>query len=842
MTDTKLVHSTSATELRVRNGSVPFLQHDFEVPGIGGGVIVVNHYGDFLISIAEVDIGTIGDRWKTRDAALDDLHRNTNVTSNKCTATNLGIGGAGILLYIENDSPAHRKILWSRLAKELPTFTQTQIICLPGSHLETGDLLELEKANRILKGGGGGSNDEKKSDSDSDEHEEFPTLMKRSSSVSIMNENFEFPVPSSMISKEAIRNNVVEKAKAFSSLGALTTLLQAKEWNKVVLLGMTPVSFELFELLLKREFDVYMSDPKQGYVNASIPKNRILPWNGIFEPGNTHSWDVMVFCTREFCPILTADLIEEKIRGIAISVVSISDDFLPMDAEEREQSVIAFEKYNIFSTVDGMCDLGAIDKVYSMAEKQDDTKTNSFDRAFEMGANVMRRKLHVNDLITDVSADDKKRFYELMMRAGTLSSKGRHLGLGTIMHSSSERMTDWMWGRAQTMCPAFRALNAGKSEANPVNYLDMGAGSGVAARWICKQSRKLHVTCVDVNPTLCGENRHLSDEGGFGSQIDVKLGSFDGLSVDYSNWFDGCFSQDAFHQAFDKLHTFSEAFRVTKGGGWLMISDLLCGDNLSEENSEELQEFGDDHNMGERATPSQCVELAKEAGWSQVEFVDCTSEIKLSLKALLTQVKAMVDSGNYTGENMQLLQTHRLKMSKLLGQADRGLFKWGIIAARKPYSVVYLSQPPVEPDPHPMMNYAIDDVHGGIKFGTDVLVVNIKEKLNREKIMELPSSTRLIVTLSAGLDHIDTECATERGIRIRRAARSQIVKSVADYLLSNIIFGLRNGFQNVGVPFPGASWDLQWNSDGVDLDMSKIGFIGMGASECLRHFSYELLT
>eukprot|EP00536_Pseudo-nitzschia_multiseries_P016105 jgi/Psemu1/220173/e_gw1.1019.35.1 len=95
--------------------------------------------------------------------------------------------------------------------------------------------------------------------------------------------------------------------------------------------------------------------------------------------------------------------------------------------------------------------------------------------------------------------------------------------------------------------------------------------------------------------------------------------------------------------------------------------------------------------------------------------------------------------------------------------------------------------------------------------------------------MELPSTTRLIVTLSAGLDHICVKAANERGIRIRRAAREAIVKSVADYLLSNVIFGLRNGFQNVGVPFPGASWDLTWNSDGVDLDSSKVGFIGMGA-------------
>jgi phosphoglycerate dehydrogenase-like enzyme/ribulose-5-phosphate 4-epimerase/fuculose-1-phosphate aldolase len=170
-----------------------------------------------------------------------------------------------------------------------------------------------------------------------------------------------------------------------------------------------------------------------------------------------------------------------------------------------------------------------------------------------------------------------------------------------------------------------------------------------------------------------------------------------------------------------------------------------------------------------------------------------------------------------------------LRLSNRIGQADRGVFKWGIIAGRKPYDVVFMSEPPVTPEPRDMINYSINELDGDLKFGTDVLVVNIKEKLTREKIMELPSTTRLIVTLSAGLDHICVEAAEERGIRIRRAAREAIVKSVADYLLSNIIFGLRNGFQNVGVPFPGASWNLTWNSDGVDLDCSKIGFVGMGA-------------
>ena len=142
---------------------------------------------------------------------------------------------------------------------------------------------------------------------------------------------------------------------------------------------------------------------------------------------------------------------------------------------------------------------------------------------------------------------------------------------------------------------------------------------------------------------------------------------------------------------------------------------------------------------------------------------------------------------------------------------------------------MFMTTAPVTPETHPMMFYSTSNVDGSLKFGTDVVVLNIKDQMPRSKILELPTTVRLIVTMSAGLDHIDMDAAQERGIRVRRAARFAIVKSVADYLLSNIIFGLRNGYQNIGTPFPGAKWDLGWNCDGVDLDRAKIGFIGMGA-------------
>eukprot|EP00536_Pseudo-nitzschia_multiseries_P016106 jgi/Psemu1/220149/e_gw1.1019.38.1 len=245
-------------------------------------------------------------------------------------------------------------------------------------------------------------------------------------------------------------------------------------------------------------------------------------------------------------------------------------------------------------------------------------------------------------------------------------------------------MTAWLWSRARSTCPAYRALSSKNATVKPdgVRYLDMGAGNGAAARWICKQSKKIHITCIDVCAKQSCENRNLSDELGLGSQIDVVQGTYERLNSDYSNWFDGCMSQDAFIHAYTKRNAFMEAFRVTKGGGWILISDLMRGDG--KDGDEEMEVFVKEHNITNWATPNECVQFATEAGWSEVRFIDCTAEIVVSLHGLLKKIKTMMDSGDYEGRNLKLLQTHRSRLTNRIGLADRGIFKWGIISGRKP--------------------------------------------------------------------------------------------------------------------------------------------------------------
>ena len=84
----------------------------------------------------------------------------------------------------------------------------------------------------------------------------------------------------------------------------------------------------------------------------------------------------------------------------------ICDDFLPQRVESREKILMEFEKHQVFEAADGMSDLGEIAKAYCMSEKSD----ISFNQAFELGAKVMRKKLHLHGIITSDDVNAKRMF------------------------------------------------------------------------------------------------------------------------------------------------------------------------------------------------------------------------------------------------------------------------------------------------------------------------------------------------------------------------------------------------------------------------------------------------
>ena len=118
---------------------------DFELKDVGGGYVVVNHYGDFKLSIARVDVMVLGGQfsaWDTEFDALDHTLQITDACAGKTIATELKVGGAGIVIYILNEAlnnPKNRADLFRLAAQTIKNLSNTSVLCTPGMGMSVSD-------------------------------------------------------------------------------------------------------------------------------------------------------------------------------------------------------------------------------------------------------------------------------------------------------------------------------------------------------------------------------------------------------------------------------------------------------------------------------------------------------------------------------------------------------------------------------------------------------------------------------------------------------------------------------------------------------------------------------
>jgi hypothetical protein len=428
-----MIRSESGAELlNAHELSVPFKMINFVVDNIGGGFVVVNHYGDYIVSATRIDVGILGIDWADIDSALLYLHRTADLTSTKCNTTGIKkIGGAGALLYFTSKDVANetnRQILLSAFISEIQKFNKSNILVLPAS-LTGKDLVHMYKANEALQISktSSHSNEEKKAEGDGSE-EFVPIGNKgRKGSFALASESFEYPIPKALITEDALRDNIAAKSAAHSAFGSIVTLTKAKQWtnSRIVLLGVTPLSCELYHLLTRETDTIFLSDPDSTkFESSKIPPRAFVTWSKARAAEN--NWDIVVFCSPA-CPTLDEKVIS-SIRCKAL--ISVSDNVLPIDQEKRAQALMQLEKQNIFEVADGMSDLGEIAKMYSLSEGS----SLSFNDAFELGCQVMQKTLHVHGIITSDDVTAKRKFHDLMLHAIEKDENARLFGLGTVMH------------------------------------------------------------------------------------------------------------------------------------------------------------------------------------------------------------------------------------------------------------------------------------------------------------------------------------------------------------------------------------------------------------------------
>lgn len=741
---------------------------------------MIDSFGENGTTAGGIRMNTLGKHYATPEDAQKDACGLALAMSDKNTSSRLHCGGCKTVLYTENESilrqspgsaSAQRSRLFDALAAAIgPNINN--VLVGPDMNTSVADLKYLRA--KLF--------------------EMYPH-MKRC------------PVPSKMVTDE----DVISVSTAWSTFGALLQLAEHKGWKhpKVVIQGLGNVGGKLAEFLIEKNWKVYGFDVREDKLAILPAENRLTKEQVLFE-----ECDILAPCAigGQFTPDVVKKIKCKAIAGAANLLI-------PSEHENEVLEILEERRIEYYSEI--MINVGGVSfAVHSFTETP-----FTYQDSLELGKKNMQLMIHENSVITQYDTDEKRKFYATVMGDGTDNIHfglwdGIDLDVDGAYGQASVNMTDWMWEQAMQLVPADRK--------RPMKYIDLGSGTGSAARHIVKEHSNVSATCMNLCRNQNKENENRIEKAGLTKRINVVHGSYEAVPDKLVGMYDGIFSQDAFVHAYSKLQALSEALRITKGGGWLVLSDLHCGDGPTV-SEEELHTFAQTNMVKDWQTPEQVVKTAQKAGWTDVKFVDLTSHIRLSFQLMLKKVSRVIASGEHEGVNLQLLETYQKNLTRRVGQVDEGVFKWGALIARKPYQVVFTRSPPVAPEKSGMIRYSTAGVDGGaVKEGTDVVAVTIADKMTKEKLSNMPNTVRLIVTLSAGIDHIDLKAAKELGIEVAQAGREAITHSVADYLTATSLFALRGGFQNIGVAFPGKDWNLSWNADYIDLSVSTIGVLGMG--------------
>lgn len=235
-------------------------------------------------------------------------------------------------------------------------------------------------------------------------------------------------------------------------------------------------------------------------------------------------------------------------------------------------------------------------------------------------------------------------------------------------------MTDYMYNLATKL------LLVDNKPATQLSYADLGSGTGGAAVRLVSSHDGLQASCIN----LCQEQnaKALLDAkaAGIEDRVKVVTGTYDETPFD-DKAFDFCFSQDAFVHSFSKTRTYAEALRITKPGGVFVFCDLMCGDGHGV-SDEELATFAQTNMVNDWLSPEANVKACQEAGWTDVTFIDLTSDIRISFQLMGKKVERMIARGDH-GIDPVLLTTYQENLTKRVAQVDRGVFKWGVIHAKK---------------------------------------------------------------------------------------------------------------------------------------------------------------
>src|SRR5215218_6624959 len=106
----------------------------------------------------------------------------------------------------------------------------------------------------------------------------------------------------------------------------------------------------------------------------------------------------------------------------------------------------------------------------------------------------------------------------------------------------------------------------------------------------------------------------------------------------------------------------------------------------------------------------------------------------------------------------------------------------------------------------------------------EALIVRSQTQVDGE-VLEAGANLKVVARAGIGLDNIDVEAATRRGVMVVNAPQSNIL-SAAEHTMA-LLLGLARNVPQANATLRGGSWDRE-RFQGVELHGKTLGIVGLG--------------
>jgi len=260
-------------------------------------------------------------------------------------------------------------------------------------------------------------------------------------------------------------------------------------------------------------------------------------------------------------------------------------------------------------------------------------------------------------------SDDAQNFYYTLWGGEDL-----HLG---IYESSNESIRDASRRTVLKMASLLPKLDADS------RVLDLGGGFAGSARTLAREFG-CHVAVLNLSSTENECGRKMNREQGLEDLIDVVDGNFEDVPFG-DKTFDCVWSQDAILHSGDRQRVMNEAARVLKPGGYLVFTDPMMTDDCP---PDVLQPIFDRINLESLASPSFYRDAARQAGLSEVEYVDLDKHLPAHYQRVLDETEKRESEISETISE-EYIANMKKGLRHWVEGGNNGYLTWGIFLFKK---------------------------------------------------------------------------------------------------------------------------------------------------------------